>query len=236
MLILDFPSNPTAQCVELRRSSRSVIALAREHGIYVVHDLAYADICFDGWKAPSIMQVPGASDVAVEFFTHVEELQHGRLAHRLHGRQLASWSTRWRASRAITTTAPSRRSRSRRSRRSKARRSASRRSATKYQKRRDVLVKGLHEAGWMVEKPEGVDVRLGADPRAYRALGSLEFAKQLLREAKVAVSPGIGFGDYGDGHVRFALIENESAHAPGDARHQGDVPQGRPEIAPHCAE
>ena len=79
-----------------------------------------------------------------------------------------------------------------------------------YQKRRDVMVKGLHEIGWMVEKPEGLDVHLGEDPRApTRDLGSIEFTKRLLEEAKVAVSPGIGFGDYGDDHVRIALIENE---------------------------
>ena len=99
--------------------------------------------------------------------------------------------------------------------------------AMKYQKRRDVLVKGLHEAGWMVDNPKASMYVWAKIPEPYRAQGSLEFAKRLVERAKVSVSPGIGFGEYGDGHVRFALIENERAHAAGGARHQGDVPRTR---------
>ena len=191
-----------------------------------MHDLAYADIVFDGWKAPSIMQVPGARDVAVEFFTMSKSYNMAgwRIGFMVGNKDLVHALARIKSYHDYGTFTPIQ--------------VASiaalegpqdcvEEIRAKYQKRRDVLVKGLHEAGWMVDDAEGVDVHLGADPGAYRELGSLEFSKQLLADAKVAVSPGIGFGDYGDDHVRFALIENEARIAPGGARHQGDVPQGR---------
>src|SRR5574338_288818 len=156
MLIINFPSNPTTQCVELDFFEK-VVAVAREYGILVVHDLAYADIVFDGWKAPSIMQVPGAKDVAVE------------------GPQ-----------------------------------DCVREIAGVYQKRRDVLAKGLIDAGWNVDVPKASMYIWARIPDGYGGKDSLGFAKKLLTEAKVAVSPGIGFGEYGDDHVRFALIENEA--------------------------
>jgi alanine-synthesizing transaminase len=207
MMILGFPSNPTAQCVELEFFQR-VIALAKAHGIWVVHDLAYADITFDGWKAPSIMQVPGARDVAVEFFTMSKSYNMAgwRIGFMVGNRDLVAALARIKSYHDYGTFTPIQ--------------VASiaalegpqdcvEEIRAQYQKRRDVLVKGLHEAGWMVEIPRASMYIWAEIPGPYRAMGSLEFAKKLLAEAKVAVSPGIGFGDYGDGHVRFALIENE---------------------------
>jgi alanine-synthesizing transaminase len=207
MMILGFPSNPTAQCVELEFFQR-VIALAKAHGIWVVHDLAYADITFDDWKAPSIMQVPGARDVAVEFFTMSKSYNMAgwRIGFMVGNRDLVAALARIKSYHDYGTFTPIQ--------------VASiaalegpqdcvEEIRAQYQKRRDVLVKGLHEAGWMVEIPRASMYIWAEIPGPYRAMGSLEFAKKLLAEAKVAVSPGIGFGDYGDGHVRFALIENE---------------------------
>jgi len=207
MLILNFPANPTAQCVELPFFEK-IIALAREHGIYVVHDLAYADICFDGWKAPSIMQVPGARDVAVEFFTMSKSYNMAgwRIGFMVGNKGLVHALSRIKGYHDYGTFTPIQ--------------VASIAAlegpqdcvaeiALKYQKRRDVLVKGLHEAGWIVDNPKASMYVWAKIPEPYRKLGSLEFTKRLLAQAKVSVSPGIGFGEFGDGHVRFALIENE---------------------------
>jgi alanine-synthesizing transaminase len=208
MLILNFPANPTGQCVELDFFER-IVALAREYGIYVVHDLAYADICFDGWKAPSIMQVPGAKDVAVEFFTMSKSYNMAgwRIGFMVGNAKLVSALARIKGYHDYGTFTPLQ---------------VAAIAALEgpqdcvseicaiYQKRRDVLVKGLHEAGWMVEKPKAAMYIWAKIPDPYAALGSLEFTKKLMLEAKVSVSPGIGFGEFGDGHVRFALIENES--------------------------
>ncbi|KAA0180672.1 alanine transaminase [Cupriavidus cauae] len=208
MIVLGFPSNPTAQCVELDFFER-VIALARKHDILVVHDLAYADIVFDGWKAPSILQVPGAKDIAVEFFTLSKSYN------------MAGWRIGFMAGNADLVTALAR---------IKSYhdygtftplqiaaiaalegdQQCVREIAAQYQSRRDVLARGLNEAGWPVELPKASMYIWARIPEPYRALGSLEFAKQLLEKAKVSVSPGIGFGDFGDDYVRFALIENES--------------------------
>lgn len=208
MIVLGFPSNPTAQCVELDFFER-VIALARKHDILVVHDLAYADIVFDGWKAPSILQVPGAKDIAVEFFTLSKSYN------------MAGWRIGFMAGNADLVTALAR---------IKSYhdygtftplqiaaiaalegdQQCVREIAAQYQSRRDVLARGLNEAGWPVELPKASMYIWARIPEPYRALGSLEFARQLLQKAKVSVSPGIGFGDFGDDYVRFALIENES--------------------------
>ena len=166
MLILNFPANPTAQCVELRFLRADRRARASEHGIYVVHDLAYADIVFDGWKAPSIMQVPGAQRRRGRVLHDVEELQHGGLAHRLHGRQPRS-RQRARAHQELSRLRhvhadPGRRDRGARRRR----RSASSEIAAQYQQRRDVLVQGAARGGLDGRHAEGVDVRLGEDSRA----------------------------------------------------------------------
>jgi alanine-synthesizing transaminase len=208
MMILGFPSNPTARCVDLPFFER-VIKLAKEHDILVVHDLAYADIVFDDYRAPSIMEVPGARDVAVEFFTMSKSYNMAgwRVGFMVGNKDLVSALARIKSYHDYGTFTPIQ--------------VASivalegpqdcvEEVRLKYQKRRDVMVKGLHEAGWMVENPKASMYVWAEIPEAYRALGSLEFAKKLLEDAKIAVSPGIGFGEYGDTHVRIALIENEN--------------------------
>jgi alanine-synthesizing transaminase len=208
MLIINFPSNPTTQCVELDFFAK-VVEIAREYGIYVVHDLAYADIVFDGWKAPSIMQVPGAKDVAVEFFTLSKSYNMAgwRVGFMVGNRDLVAALARIKSYHDYGTFTPIQ--------------VASiialegpqdcvREIAATYQKRRDVMSRGLIEAGWPVEVPKASMYLWSKIPEAYAAMGSLEFSKKLLEQAKVAASPGVGFGEYGDDHVRFALIENES--------------------------
>jgi len=196
MMILGFPSNPTARCVELEFFER-VIALAKQHDILVVHDLAYADIVFDGWHAPSIMQVPGARDVAVEFFTMSKSYNMAgwRVGYMVGNKELVSALARIKSYHDYGTFTPIQ--------------VASiialdgdqscvEEIRATYQNRRDVLAKGLHEAGWMVEVPKASMYIWAKIPEAYAAMGSLEFAKKLLAEARVAVSPGVGFGEYGD--------------------------------------
>ena len=208
MLIINFPANPTAQCVELPFFEK-IIALAKEYGIWVVHDLAYADICFDGWKPPSIMQVPGARDVAVEFFTMSKSYNMAgwRVGFMVGNRDLVYALSRIKGYHDYGTFTPI-----------QVAAIAALEGpqecvadiAQRYQKRRDVLVKGLHEAGWNVDIPKASMYVWAKIPAAYAELGSLEFAKHVLARAKVSVSPGIGFGEFGDGHVRFAMIENEA--------------------------
>jgi alanine-synthesizing transaminase len=208
MLILNFPSNPTAQCVELSFFER-VIKLAKEHGIFVVHDLAYADIVFDGYRAPSIMEVEGAKDIAVEFFTMSKSYNMAgwRVGFMVGNPELVSALARMKSYHDYGTFTPIQ--------------VASilalegpqdcvEEIRKMYQKRRDALVSGLHAAGWPVENPKASMYVWAKIPEAYLAMGSLEFSKKLLKDAKVAASPGIGFGEYGDDHVRFALIENEA--------------------------
>jgi alanine-synthesizing transaminase len=208
LLIIGFPSNPTAQCVELDFFEK-VVKLARQHGIFVVHDLAYADITFDGWKAPSIMQVPGAREVAVEFFTMSKSYNMAgwRIGFMVGNPDLVSALARIKSYHDYGTFTPLQVAAIAAL---EGPQECVAEIAAKYQMRRDVMVKGLHEAGWMVENPKASMYVWAQIPEKYRAAGSIEFAKRLLREAKVAVSPGIGFGDYGDDHVRIALIENES--------------------------
>jgi alanine-synthesizing transaminase len=207
MLIVGFPSNPTAQCVELGFFER-VVAMAREHDILVVHDLAYADITFDGYRAPSIMQVPGARDVAVEFFTMSKSYNMAgwRIGFMVGNKDLVHALARIKSYHDYGTFTPIQ--------------VASivalegpqdcvEEIRAGYQKRRDVMVRGLHEIGWRVENPRASMYVWAKIPEAYAALGSIEFTKKLLAEAKIAVAPGVGFGDYGDDHVRIALIENE---------------------------
>jgi len=207
MLILGFPSNPTAMCVELDFFER-VIALAKQHNILVVHDLAYADITFDGWKAPSILQVPGARDVAVEFFTMSKSYNMAgwRIGFMVGNAELVNALGRIKSyhdygsftpvqvASIVALDGPQ---------------DCVEEIRKTYEKRRDVMVKGLHDIGWMVENPKASMYIWAKIPDYYSKLGSIEFTKRLLEEAKIAVSPGIGFGDYGDGHVRIALIENE---------------------------
>jgi alanine-synthesizing transaminase len=204
MMILGFPSNPTAQCVDLDFFER-VVALARQHDILVVHDLAYADITY---KAPSIMQVPGARDVAVEFFTMSKSYNMAgwRIGFMVGNKDLVHALARIKSYHDYGTFTPIQVA-------SIAALDGPQDCVEEirltYQSRRDVLAKGLLEAGWDVEIPKASMYIWAEIPEPYRAAGSLEFAKRMLADAKVAVSPGIGFGDYGDSHVRFALIENE---------------------------
>jgi len=208
MLIINFPGNPSTQCVELEFFER-IVALAKEHDILVVHDLAYADIVFDGYKAPSIMQVPGARDVAVEFFTMSKSYNMAgwRIGFMVGNADLVAALARIKSYHDYGTFTPVQ--------------VASivalegpqecvEEIRLSYQRRRDVMVKGLREAGWMVDNPKASMYIWAQIPEAYSAMGSLEFAKKLLNDAKVAASPGVGFGEYGDTHVRFALIENEN--------------------------
>ena len=169
MLILNFPSNPTAQCVELPFFEK-IVALAREHGIWIVHDLAYADICFDGWKAPSIMQVPGARDVAVEFFTMSKSYNMAgwRVGFMVGNRDLVNALARIKGYHDYGTFTPIQVATIAAL---EGPQDCVSEIAMTYERRRDVLVKGLHEAGWPVEKPEGVDVRVGADSRALPRAG-----------------------------------------------------------------
>ncbi len=206
MMILGFPSNPTAQCVELDFFER-VVALAREHDIIVIHDLAYADIVYDGWTAPSIMQVEGARDVAVEFFTLSKSYNMAgwRVGFMVGNQELVSALARIKSYHDYGSFTPVQVA-------AIAALEGDQQCvldiAEKYRQRRNVMVKGLHEIGWMVENPKASMYIWAKIPDAYAAMGSLEFAKKLLAEAKISVSPGIGFGDYGDDYVRFALIEN----------------------------
>ena len=208
MIVLGFPSNPTAQCVELEFFTR-LIALAKKNDILVVHDLAYADIVFDGWQAPSIMQVPGAKDVAVEFFTLSKSYNMAgwRIGFMVGNRELVHALARIKSYHDYGTFTPLQVAAIAAL---EGDQQCVKDIAAKYQSRRDVLVKGLNEAGWPVAKPKASMYVWAQIPERYRALGSLEFAKLLLQQAKVSVSPGVGFGDFGDDYVRLALIENEN--------------------------
>jgi alanine-synthesizing transaminase len=207
MLILNFPGNPTTQCVDLAFFEKAV-ALCREHQIWLIHDLAYADIVFDGYKAPSVLQVPGAKDVAVEFFTLSKSynMPGWRVGFMVGNPTLVAALARIKSYldygmftpiqvAAITAL--------------EGPQDCVAEIRDMYRVRRDVLCEGLNAAGWMVEKPKATMFIWAEIPEPFKHLGSMEFSKKLLEEAKVAVSPGIGFGEYGDGHVRFALIENE---------------------------
>ena len=207
MLIINFPANPTAQCVDLAFMEK-VVAICKEHGIWLVHDLAYADIVFDGYVAPSILQVPGAKDIAVEFFTLSKSynMPGWRVGFMCGNPTLVAALARIKSYldygmftpiqvAAITAL--------------EGPQDCVAEICEMYRKRRDVLVEGLNKAGWPVEKPKATMFVWAKIPEAFRALGSLEFSKQLLDRAQVAVSPGIGFGEYGDEYVRFSLIENE---------------------------
>ena len=207
MMILGFPSNPTAQCVELDFLAK-VVELGKRYGIWVVHDLAYADICFDGYKAPSIMQVPGAKDIAVEFFTMSKSYNMAgwRLGYMVGNKELVHALARIKSYHDYGTFTPLQVAAIEAL---EGDQSCVEEVRLKYQKRRDILWKGLNEIGWPVEGPKAAMYIWAKIPEPYRKLGSVEFSKRLLEDAKVAVSPGIGFGEYGDDHVRIALIENE---------------------------
>jgi alanine-synthesizing transaminase len=207
MLILSFPHNPTTMCVD-RAFFERVVDFAREHRLMVVHDFAYADFAFDGYEPPSFLSVPGARDVGVEVFSTSKSYNmpgwrlgfvcgNARMIHALariksyldYGAfqpiQIAGIVALEGDQKVVKDI------------------------VEVHRKRRDVLVDGLNKIGWDVAKPQGTMFVWAPIPETFRKLGSLEFSKLLIQEAKVAVSPGIGFGDYGEGYVRFALVENE---------------------------
>jgi alanine-synthesizing transaminase len=207
MLILNFPGNPTTQCVDLDFFEK-VVQIAREHKIWIVHDIAYAEIVFDGYQAPSILQVRDAREVAVEFYSLSKSYNMpgwrvgfmcgnpilvdalARIKSYLdYGMftpiQVAAITALEGPQHCVETIRQT------------------------YKNRRDVLCSGLNSLSWPVGVPKATMFIWAPIPERYRDMGSLEFSKKLLREAKVAVSPGIGFGQYGDDHVRFSLIENE---------------------------
>jgi|TARA_B110000483_G_scaffold38830_1_gene47961 alanine-synthesizing transaminase len=207
MLVLNFPGNPSTECVEIEFFEK-IIKFAKAHKIWVIQDLAYADICFDGYKAPSILQVEGAKDVAVEFFTLSKSynMPGWRVGFCCGNKDLLAALARIKSYFDYGLFTPVQ--------------VAAIKALDEgdefveeirlvYQSRRDVLVKGLNSAGWKVEAPKATMFLWAKIPSALRSIGSLEFSKRLLTEAKVAVSPGVGFGEYGEGYVRFSLIENE---------------------------
>ena len=207
ILILSFPHNPTTAVVDLG-FFKKVVTFAKENNLYVVHDLAYADIVFDGYKAPSFMQVPGAKDVGVEFFTLSKSysMPGWRVGFCVGNTKMIGALQKIKSyldygifqpiqiAAIIALNGPQ---------------ECVRETVALYRSRRDTLVDGLNRIGWKVEKPLATMFVWARIPEAYREAGSLEFSKLLLRDAKVAVSPGIGFGEGGDDHVRFGLVENE---------------------------
>lgn len=207
MLVLNFPGNPTTQCVELEFFEK-VVKIAKEHEIWVVHDIAYADIVFDGYKAPSILEVEGAKEVAVEFYSLSKSynMPGWRVGFMVGNPILVAALARMKSyldygmftpiqvAAIAALEGPQ---------------ECVKEICDMYQSRRDVLCEGLSAIGWKLEKPKATMFVWAPIPEKFKEMGSLEFSKLLLKEAKVAVAPGIGFGDYGDDHVRFGLIENE---------------------------
>jgi len=207
MLVLNFPGNPTTQCVEVEFFEK-VVKIAKEHEIWVVHDIAYADIVFDGYKAPSILEVEGAKEVAVEFYSLSKSynMPGWRVGFMVGNPILVAALARMKSyldygmftpiqvAAIAALEGPQ---------------ECVKEISDMYQSRRDVLCEGLTAIGWNIEKPKATMFVWAPIPEQFKEMGSLEFSKLLLKEAKVAVSPGIGFGDYGDDHVRFGLIENE---------------------------
>jgi len=207
MLVINFPSNPTAQCVELDFFVR-IVSMAKEHKIWVIHDLAYADLCYDGYRAPSILQVDGALDVAVEFFSLSKSynMPGWRVGFCCGNHELVGALTRIKSYldygmftpiqvAAIAALEGDQECVSE--------------TASIYEARRDVLCSGLKNVGWPVVPPKATMFVWAPIPDFYSSMGSLEFSKKLLNEAQIAVSPGVGFGKFGEGYVRFGLIENE---------------------------
>ena len=207
MLIVSFPNNPTTEVVE-KDFFEKVIEFAREHDLMVVHDLAYADLVFDGYTAPSFLQVKGAKDVGVEFFSLSKSysMPGWRVGFAVGNQKMINALGRIKSYFDYGVFQPIQ--------------IASIIAlnegdadvvdiAEKYRKRRNVLCESLYRIGWEVEKPKATMFVWAKIPEAFESMGSIEFSKFLLQEARVATSPGVGFGEYGEGYIRFALIENE---------------------------
>jgi alanine-synthesizing transaminase len=207
VMIISFPHNPTTEVVDLAFFKR-VVAFTKEHGMLVVHDLAYADLVFDGYRAPSILQVPGAKDVAVEMYSMSKgySMPGWRVGFVVGNKRMVSALTRLKSyldygifqaiqvAATVALNGPHR---------------VVDEAVEVYRKRRDCLVDGFARIGWEFPKPKGTMFVWAPVPEPFAAIGSLEFSKLLLTKAKVAVSPGVGFGEHGEGFVRFALVENE---------------------------
>ena len=207
LLIISFPNNPTTTVVELDFFQK-VVDFAKDNNIYVIHDLAYADLVFDGYKAPSFLQVPGAKDVGVEFFSMSKSysMPGWRVGFCVGNPKLIAALAKLKSYFDYGMFQPIQ--------------IASIIALNEidkevgqiteiYRSRRDVLISGLNNAGWKIESPKATMFVWAKIPDQFKTMGSLEFTKKLLKEAKVAVSPGIGFGEYGDEFVRFSLVENE---------------------------
>ncbi len=206
-LLLSFPHNPTTSVVDLEFFQK-VVAFAREHDVYVIHDLAYADIVFDGYRAPSLLQVPGAKDIGVEFYSLSKsyDMPGWRVGFCVGNRDIIAALTKIKSyldygmfqpvqiASIIALNGPQ---------------DCVQNIVSRYEHRRNTLVAGLHRIGWMVDYPRATMFVWARIPPTHAGHGSLEFSKLLLREGKVAVSPGIGFGEGGDEYVRFSLVENE---------------------------
>ncbi|MDR3501635.1 MAG: alanine transaminase [Legionella sp.] len=206
-LVINFPANPSTHCVDYPFFEK-VIELGKKHGIWIIHDIAYADIVFDGYKAPSILQVPGATDIAIETYSMSKSynMPGWRVGFACGNTELVGALTRIKSYLDYGTFTPIQ----------VAAIAALEGSddcveeiRSLYEKRRDVLCEGLNAIGWEVTKPKATMFVWAPIPAHYASMGSLEFSKYLLKEAQVAVSPGIGFGQQGDGFVRFGLIENK---------------------------
>ncbi|HQG50185.1 MAG TPA: aminotransferase class I/II-fold pyridoxal phosphate-dependent enzyme [Syntrophorhabdaceae bacterium] len=207
MLIISFPNNPTTEVVEIDFFEK-IYEFAKEHNIMVIHDLAYADLVFDGYNAPSFLQIKGAKDVGVEFFSMSKSysMPGWRVGFVVGNKKMISALGRIKSYFDYGVFQPIQ--------------IASIIALNegdndvidivdKYKRRRDVLCEGLTRYGWTIEKPKATMFVWAKIPEQFSSMGSLEFSKLLLHEAKVATSPGIGFGEYGEGYIRFALVENE---------------------------
>ncbi len=207
MLVLNYPSNPTTECIDLEFFTQ-IIDFAKKHNIWVVQDLAYGDICFDGYKAPSILQVSGAKDIAVEFFSMSKSynMPGWRIGFMVGNATLVAALTKiksyldYGAFTPIQVAAVEA---------LEGDQSCVEEICSMYKRRRDVLCDGLNAIGWQIKKPKATMFVWAKIPKFYIDMGSLEFTKKLLIDAKIGVSPGIGFGSYGNDYVRFGLIENE---------------------------
>ncbi|ROO30316.1 aspartate aminotransferase [Salinisphaera orenii MK-B5] len=207
MVLLNFPANPTTQCVELEFFER-IVEMAREYDLWIVQDLAYADLVFDGYRAPSILEVPGARDVAVECFSMSKSynMPGWRIGFMCGNATLIAALARMKSyldygmftpvqvAAIAALNGPQ---------------DCVEEIRETYRVRRDILCDGLNDIGWAVDKPKATMFVWAPIPEPYQHMGSLEFTKKLLADAHVAVSPGVGFGEYGDTHVRFGLIEND---------------------------
>lgn len=208
LLIINFPHNPTTQVVEGLAFFKKIVDFAKENNIIMIHDFAYADLVFDGYKAPSFLQVPGAKDVGVEFFSMTKSYSMAgwRVGFCVGNKDIVGVLTRIKSyldygmfqpiqiASIVALRGPQ---------------ECVEQYRRTYEQRRNVLVQGLQKIGWYIEPPKATMFVWAEIPDAFKKMGSLEFAKFLLKEAKVAVSPGIGFGEGGDHYVRFALVENE---------------------------